>query len=135
MTSNKAVTKTYMPLSGIGDIHVGDIVIVQLAFDRKLMNTSFKIQDTLPAGLTFLRFVNQGRNKYLGGNTSGSMMDMHAYVSNYGASDLKRVSRIILTYQAIATAPGYYRSEPVYVADLRNNEFWLSEGEFIEVNR
>jgi len=127
------VAKRYYKESGEGPIKVGDMVIVEFEFTRTFSNHFFRIQDALPAGLTFFDNLSQGEHKSLYAQAKGSMVNLYGSVSNYGIKDSDIETNITYKYRTIATAPGSYGSEPMLIIDASKNDFWIGDETRIEI--
>ena len=124
VVDSEDAVRTYRDLNG-GDLEVGDLVEVNLTFTRSPDEGCFKIQDPLPAGLTFFKVAEQSGKQYLWGKAKGNLVDL--WGCYYDLSQEVTVSELTFRYTAIATAPGTYGSEPLIVTSPWTGSQWVGE--------
>ncbi len=123
-----SVTKTYKNAKG-GLIHVGDEVVVELVITNLGGSKYFTIQDVLPAGLAFVKVLDDPTSTYLYGDSIGQMVDLRGGATwNY-----RSASSLTFRYLAKATSQGTYKSEPCVFARRWEGKIWIGEETWVTI--
>lgn len=127
--TNVVITRSYSnKKNSKANIHVGDEVLVTFTVDSEMLINGFEIQDSLPAGLTYLETV-ESNTGYVYGDPKGNAVDLQYYVfRKLGEVTTHRT----FSYVALATLPGTYLAEStlVYMPELKESsvgeEAWIT---------
>jgi len=109
-------------------IEVGDEVLVTFKFDSDEYISWFALQDSLPAGLTYIEALSTD-NFYMDAQSKGNTVEVNCYVGHMIG---ERTTHRTFSYIAIATLPGEYLAEeslvyiPKFEESARGEESWVT---------
>lgn len=110
---------------------IGDVITIDLTFERDLETRGFYLQEGLPAGLEFYKIIEQENGIYFDGKAVGDTLEANIWIAHDKNESVGKV--ITVSYQAIAVAGGTYHYEPTYIESMYDDTKWVGESSWVEV--
>lgn len=118
------VRREITSIDGKDTIHVGDQVRVTLTMTREPGQDYFNIREPLPAGINFMKTLNDTPNMYYTSDNVTDQLNMNLYLGQY--FDLEQME-LSVSYIGYATLPGTYTWEPLHVRSMYDSMDYVSD--------